>query len=452
MRVILINPAYFALRESEIRRQKFIDAIKGGNMYFYPFEPPIGLASLSACLSRGGHDVELIDIPGEKINESGLRKRLSESTPDLVGITAMTPTIQNALDIAGISKSIIPSVPVILGGVHPTVLPESVLSNENVDFVMRGEGEIALSQFLEQGLDRPQKIEGLCWKNSDGLLNITEKAPPIANLESIPPPDYNAFPADRYIEYTKSLRGIRALSMMVTRGCPYHCAFCAVRETMGNMWRHLAPGYSADLMLKRCIDFDLEGIWFKDSIFNMRKDWVETFAKKLISCKSPYHFQINTRVDLINAEQIALLKKAGLCQIDLGIESGSQKSLETLKKGTTIDQIRSNVRIIQNSGIKVSGFFMIGIPGETEDEINQTFQLSRELKLDRASVSIFTPLPGSELYDKLLSAGKCACNAESFEYNHFTETRDSFCEVSIHRLKELYSKINSYFGSVAKNI
>ncbi len=446
MRVILINPSYFAPKEAELHWEKYIDVIRGGNMYFYPFEPPLGLAALSAYLTRDGHEVRIIDMQGEHISQEELQKILIKESPDLVGLTAMTPTIRISLDIAKLSKFILPDIPVIIGGVHPTVSPESVLSCEYVDFAVRCEGEETLGVLLKQGFDNPQDIPGLCWKQKDGTPVISEKAPLIKDIDALPFPDYSTFPVEHYIEYTRNLRGIRGISMMVTRGCPYHCSFCAVKETMGTRWRGLKPENAAKFMLDICSKYNLEGIWFKDSTFNINHKWTLDFAESLVTKKNPYQFQINTRVDLVREDEIALLKKAGLVQVDLGIESGSQESLNTLKKNISIDQIYSSVSLLKKMEIKVSGFFMIGIPGETEEDIDDTLALAKDLDLDCASVSIFTPLPGSELYDTLSSQGKISDNMKSFEYHHFTEARESFCEAPIERLRKIHEEINRYFA------
>lgn len=446
MRIVLINPSYFAPEKAESQRDKYFDIIRCGNMYFYPFEPPLGLGALTAYLKREGHYVRLIDMPGENITQEGLEKILLDISPDFVGITAMTPTIKMALNIAELSKKKLPDIPVGLGGVHPTVSPESVLLHEYVDFVIRGEGEKPLGTLCKRGFDNPEDIPGVCWKMSDKTAVIMEKAPLVVDLNKLPLPDYTAFPAERYISYTKELRGIKGLSMMVTRGCPYQCAFCAVKETMGRLWRSLDPKYAARLMMKLCNDYSLEGVWFKDSTFNIREDWISIFAETLIAEKNPYKFQINTRVDLVRRKEMLLLKQAGLVQVDLGIESGSPKSLMTLRKNISIAQIRSSVKLLKELGIKVSGFFMIGIPGETGEDIEKTMALLKELNLDSASTSIFTPLPGSVLYENLFNQGRISDDIASFESHHFTEATESFCDVPISRLKELYDKINSEFA------
>lgn len=446
MRIIFINPSYFTPEEAALQWEKHKDVVRGGNMYYYPFEPPMGLASLYSSLIKTGHDVNIIDMQGDHLSDEDLKKILSDESPHVVGITAMTPMIKTALRIAEISKSIHPDVPIMMGGVHPTVSPESVLSNNCVDFVVRGEGEFVLEKFFSRGLNHPENIQGLCWKQKDGTPVVTEKAKIIDDLDSMPFPDYSSFPVEKYIDYTQNLRGIRGITMMVTRGCPYKCSFCAVKETMGTLWRRLSPENAAKWMMEICGKYDLEGIWFKDSTFNLNRSWTKSFAETLISNKNLHQFQINTRVDLIREDEIILLKKAGLVQVDLGIESGSLKTLRTLRKEISIQEIYSSVDLLKKQKIKVSGFFMIGVPGESEDDISQTLELAKNLNLDRGSVSIFTPLPGSELYDILVGQDKINICDESFEYHHFTEAKESYCDVPIERLREIHDEIDRYFA------
>ncbi|MBC2716318.1 MAG: radical SAM protein [Desulfobacteraceae bacterium] len=445
MRILLINPSYFSPREAAKRFQKYKQIIKSGNMYVHPFEPPLGLAMLATFLNKKGYKAKLADMQGEYLTDEALKRILVTYKPELVGITAMTPTVHRAIKIAGISKTSLPSVPVVMGGVHPTVDPESILTTEVVDYVIRGEGECSFLNLLSNHLVPTTEMTGISWKNRDGSVIITDKSPLIKNLNILPVPDYTLFPVETYIDYTSKLRGIRAISMMISRGCPYQCSFCAVSETMGSSFRILEPEKAAQQMIDLCKKFDLEGVWFKDSIFNLNPKWTISFAKYLILQKNPYKFQINTRIDLIREKEIELLKKSGLTQIDLGIEAGTEKSLKRLNKKITLEQIRSAVKLLKQKNIDISGFFMIGIPGEDEADIQCTFDLVRDLKLNKASVSIFTPLPGSKLYQEIMSENDACRDLKFYETHHFTETKKSYCHVPLKRLKELHQIMNSYF-------
>ena len=445
MKILLINPAFYDGKEFRNRFDDYIDWIKGGNLYVAPFEPPIGLAFLTACLKERGHEVTLLDMQGLVMDSEELVKRIAANVPDLIGITAMTPTVPEALRVAELARLVAPQAKVVLGGVHPTLDPAGVLANENVDYVIRGEGEHALAELaaaLESGRS-PEQIAGVSYK-AGGELVIKGKAPLISDLDSLPIPDYEAFPTERYIEHNRYLRSIRGISMIVSRGCPFQCTFCAVHQTMGRNWRIKSPQRVVNELVTLQKRHQLEGVWFKDSIFNLDRHWVREFCRLMIEQKVEIAWQALTRVDLIDEEELQLMKRAGLTQLDLGIETGSPRSLKRLKKGITVEKIKEKVSLAKKY-VKVFGFFMIGIPGEDEIDVNQTFELAKDFDLDRWTWSIYSPLPGSALYEELIAEGKIEPYRLDYHQVHFTEAYAGICDILPARLKELYREINEYF-------
>jgi radical SAM superfamily enzyme YgiQ (UPF0313 family) len=450
MKILLINPAFYDGNEFRNRFDDYIDWIKGGNLYVAPFEPPIGLAFLSSYLKARGYEVELIDMQGLLMDSHELASRISDMEPDIVGITAMTPTIPEALQAAAISKRVFPDASTILGGVHPTLAPEEVLADPSVDYVIRGEGEeafAALAYALDHG-NSADDVAGVCYRK-DGKPVIKEKSLLISDLNTLPMPDYEAFPIERYIEHNRYLRSIRGISMIVSRGCPYQCTFCAVHQTMGRKWRIKSPQRVVDEILVLKNRHDLEGVWFKDSIFNLNKNWTKEFCQLMIDNDVDISWQALTRVDLIDEDELVLMKRAGLTQLDLGIETGSPKSLLRLKKGITVDKIREKVRLARKH-VNVFGFFMIGIPGEDETDVIQTFELAKSLDLDRWTWSIYSPLPGSALYEELIEEGKIEPYRLNHHQVHFTEAYEGICDIDPVRLKALYREINEYFYNKGK--
>jgi len=444
LKVLLINPAFYDKSEFKNRYDDYIDWVKGGNLYVAPFEPPLGLAYLTAYLKQKGESVELIDMQGSMMDSAELEKRLENTEAELIGISSMTPTFPAALKVARIVRKKIPQAKIVLGGVHPTLDPEGTLARDEVDFVVRGEGEEAIYGLVKalKGEGTFEEVKSLCYRDGDKLVIKEKSAGLVAN--DIPPADYAAFPVEKYIKHNEYLRGIRGISMLISRGCPYDCTFCAVHETMGKKWRIKSP----ELLVNEIIDlkekYGIEGVWFKDSIFNIDKKWVEKFCNLLIEKKVDIEFQVNTRIDLVDEEQIKLMKKAGLTQLDFGIESGSDRILEILHKHIKIDQIKEKIAIAHKY-VKVFGFFMIGIPGETEEDILKTFELAKELELDTSSWSIYSPLPGSTLYDELVAQGKVKKANFEFEEIHFTKAYEGICDIPGERVKELYKEINEYF-------
>ncbi|HWQ08302.1 MAG TPA: radical SAM protein, partial [Holophaga sp.] len=407
----------------------------------------LGLAFLTAFLKQHGHDVRLIDMQGLLMDSGALAGRLAAEAPELVGITAMTPTYPEALRVAAIARSAAPGARIVLGGVHPTLDPAGVLENETVDYVIRGEGEqaiVALAAALEAGRD-PAGIDGLCFRRDGGPV-LSDKAVRIDDLAGLPMPDYEAFPVERYIEHNRNLRGLRGISMIVSRGCPYQCTFCAVHQTMGRKWRIKPAEQVVQEVEALKAAHGLEGIWFKDSIFNLDHAWVREFCRLMIERQVDIAWQALTRIDLIDEEEIRLMRRAGLTQLDLGIETGSPKSLLRLRKKITVEAIRENVRLAKRH-LKVFGFFMIGIPGEDESDVRLTFELAKSLDLDRWTWSIYSPLPGSVLYDELIKEGKIEPYRLDYHQVHFTKAYAGICDIAPERLEQLYREINEYFYS-----
>ncbi|SEH33947.1 B12-binding domain-containing radical SAM protein [Magnetospirillum fulvum] len=446
MKILLINPAFFDGNAFRNRFTDYVDWIRGGNLYVAPFEPPLGLAYLTATVKSLGHQVILLDMQGLMMDSEALATILAAETPDVVGITAMTPTLPEALRVADLTKAVLPTARTVLGGVHPTLDPESVIAHPSVDYVIRGEGEEAFPALLDVLSGRGgllSEVPGLCFRGEGGTV-IAGRAPLIVDLDRLPAADYAAFPVEQYIEHNSVLRGIRGISMIVSRGCPYSCSFCAVQQTMGRTWRFQSPTKVVDQVIHLRDTYGIEGIWFKDSIFNLRPAWTREFCRQMIERKVGVEWQALTRINLLKDDELAMMKAAGLTQIDLGIESGSPKSLKRLNKQITVEQIKDKVALARRHA-KVFGFFMIGIPGEDEDDVRQTFDLARQIELDRWSWSIYSPLPGSQLYQELIDEGRIRPFALDHTRVHFTEAYDGICAIPPDRLKQLYAEINDHF-------
>ncbi|BBB89613.1 MAG TPA: radical SAM protein [Methylomusa anaerophila] len=444
MKILLVNPAFYDGQQFSNRYNSYLDWVKGGNLYVAPFEPPLGLASLYAYLKTQGYQVELIDMQGLLMDSAELAKTIADRQPGLVGVSAMTTTLPAALKVAALTRQAAPAAKVVLGGVHPTLDPAGVLANDSVDFVIRGEGEQALGGLVAalEGRSSIADVAGLCYREGDKSV-IKEKTL-IIDQDSLPAPAYDSFPVERYIQHNQLLRDIRGVSMLVSRGCPFPCSFCAVHQTMGRKWRVKSANLVVDQIIGLKNKYHLDGIWFKDSILNLNRQWTRDFSQILIERKVDIAWQANTRIDLINEEELQLMQRAGLTQVDLGIESGSPQSLAKLGKGITVDQIKEKVKLARKY-VKVFGFFMIGLPGEEEKDVVKTFELAKELKLDRSTWSIYSPLPGSTFYDDLVQAGTIKPYQLDYERIHFTETYEGICKIPSERLKELYREINEYF-------
>jgi radical SAM superfamily enzyme YgiQ (UPF0313 family) len=325
-------------------------------------------------------------------------------------------------------------------------MTKEVLKNGSIDFVIKGEGERVLLNLLEslQSGKDPASIRGLAYRVDGGIVGDCKNAD-LIELDQISIADYESFPAEKYIRYTENLRGIKALTMIASRGCPYGCSFCAVWCTMGRRWRSYQPKIVVDqmMLLKEC--FGIEGIWFKDSIFGLNKDWLFKFCQELRSRSNNLKWQCNMRVDLIKEEIVREMASSGCIQIDLGIESGSPRSLKTLNKRISIEQIKESVKIASRF-VDVAGFFMIGIPGEVEEDVWMTVRLAEELDLKSSSWSIYAPLPGSILFNQLRDSGSLEDYGEDLNGMSFTHPWINCSSIDTDRLYQIYREINQYFS------
>lgn len=428
MKIAFINPPLLSPGEMEERENKYLNWINRGNMYIKPFEPPFGITTLATILRQRNHEVRLIDGTGALLSLHEVISEIESFKPEVIGISSLTPNYPNALMLARRIRKDFPEAVLVLGGVHPTVFPEEVLEECDAHFVVAGEGEIAFLEVVEN-LGSP----------SSRLRKGVIRSPRLIEGENIIFPDYDLLPVHNYLNYTQKLRKIKSLPVIVTRGCPYSCSFCAVGTIMGKRWRAMPPGRSAEKIAELAEKFSLEGIWFKDSILNLNRKWIDEFSLHLHKLLPDLKWQMNTRADLIREEEIETLSQRGLVQVDLGIEAGTDKSLKILKKGITVETVRKAVKILKKY-VRVAGFFMIGIPGETEEDIYQTVSFAKELQLDSYSWSIFQPLPGSELFEMLVK--KCGTKIPDWKTLIFTDTECSWCEVPPQRLKEIYEEIN----------
>lgn len=442
MDIVLINPSYMDSHDISKRHDTYRSLIEAGNMYVFPFEPPLGLASLLSVLHLNGISAKLLDLQAEEFTISEIVSFLKNNNPRYVGISAMTTTYPRAIKVAELVKKTLPQCKVILGGIHPTIMPEDTIAEECFDYIIRGEAEESLVQLLKTN-STDNQIDGIVNKKSSKNIDF-KTVPHVKDLDVYPPPDYDSFPIHKYVKYNESLRSLKAISMIVSRGCPYPCSFCAVNQTMGRSFRIRNPKNVVEDMATLQEKYGVEGIWFKDSIFNLNKKWVYDFCGEIKRRDLNMKWQINTRIDHIDEEQLSMMVKAGLEQIDLGIESGSPTCLRTLNKNITVDQIEPAIKIAKKH-VKVSGFFMIGIPDETEEEIEMTFTLAKRLKLDKASWSIFTPLPGSLLFDNLKLQG-CIPKKVDWSQTHFIDSNISYSRVPHEKLLKYFWDIQEYFN------
>ncbi len=365
--------------------------------------PPLGLAYLAAVLERAGHEVQVFDFGLDPLVsvETDI-DRVCAFDPQVVGITSMTSVYESALDTAARLKARL-GRPIILGGPHATVFPERVLSEAPViDYVVRGEGEetvLELVSALESGIRDIGRIQGVTHRQHGSIVSNPDR-PLLTDLDSLPFPARHLFSLDRYGLRTPNGRPMATL--LSSRGCPYNCAYC-FKGIVGRTYRQRSPG-NIMAEIRQVIDqYGLHDFYFIDDLFTVNSRRLADLMEQFIAGGTKIQWQCLGRVDSVTAPLLSRMYAAGCRQIHYGIESGNQRILERIGKGINLDQVRRAVRWAQEAGIHVKGYFMLGLPGDTPETMQQTIDFAVELNLDEAMFSLTTPFPGTRLWDELVA-------------------------------------------------
>ncbi len=274
---------------------------------------------------------------------------------------------------------------------------------KGADFVIIGEGEMTLVELLETLNTCPgdyAAISGLAYMEEAKLIK-TPGRPVMKDLDALPFPAWDLVDLEPYRNMWLKSSGYFSMNMGTTRGCPFKCNWCA-KPIYGNRYNSRSPQNVVDelLMLKSAYGFD--HIWFCDDIFGLKPGWVKVFADLLEEKGLRFSFKIQSRVDLLLQEDnIRHLARAGCANIWMGAESGSQKILDAMDKGTTVEQIYEATRLLKKNGIKPSFFIQFGYPGETKRDINLTVQMINRLLPYEIGISVSYPLPGTAFFERV---------------------------------------------------
>lgn len=344
----------------------------------YP-QPPMGLALLGAILEREGYGVDIVDANVDSILvEDIIDGRIPA---DIVGITAMTPTINSALKIAQSLKFYKPELKIILGGVHATLLPEKTLSiAPEIDTLVVGEGDKAILEVLRCGMK--------------GIYQCSDKF----DMDSLPYLAYHLLPWREYRPHPPHGRVLPFMALITSFGCPFSCSFCS-KAVFGKKFRAQSPQRVVDEIAYDVKKFGVKEIAFYDDVFTLDKKRAYGIAEEILKRGVKLCWTCETRANLVDKELLRHMKKAGCYSIAYGIESASQDILDIIDKNITVGQSEEAVRLTREAGMQTIGYFMIGSPNETPETIRQTIQFAKKLKLDYAQFAITTPFPGTKLYE-----------------------------------------------------
>jgi anaerobic magnesium-protoporphyrin IX monomethyl ester cyclase len=379
-------------------------------------QPPMGLALIAAVLEKAGYPVTIIDANALNLSQESIIEQVKGA--DIIGLTAMTPSINITLETARHLKQAYPEVPVILGGAHATLLPEETLANApGIDIIIRGEGEEIILELLHAlESEHPlNEISGISFRKN-GKIVSNRPASGIIDLNKLPFPAYHLLPVHQYKPHPPHGRASPFAVMITSRGCPYNCAYCS-KPIFGKTFR----AQTAERVIEEIIyyqkQYGIKELAFYDDVFTLDKKRTHDIADGIIKKGIKLLWSCETRVNLVDKELLRHMKQAGCYSVSYGIESGSPDVLKAIDKGITLEQVSQAVRWTREAGIQAIGYFMIGSPGETPETIRQTINFAKKLKLDYVQFAVTTPFPGTRLYEIYLNEGNSAdIPWESFVY------------------------------------
>jgi len=361
---------------------------------YVPLSVPIGIGYLAGYLISNGRKVKIIDEHISPISKDLLEDAIKKINPPYIfGISTLTACAKRSYEIAETIKNLYPESKIILGGIHPTILPDEILENRNIDFVVRSEGETILVELydaIKNNSDYSQ-IRGISFKGGNNVIHN-----PSANL-----PDLKQLPPFPYYLFDKNLDRYNFGFIASSRGCPYNCIFCSQRIISGHRFRYVPSEVvisEIDLLINR---YRQTHINFVDDSFTVNKERIAQLCEDMIG-KRFYEkatFDCQTRADAVDDDMLELLKRAGFRLINFGLETASERLMVLLNKKETVRENIDAVRLAKKHGFGVSGTFIFGLPTETREERWQAYRLAKELDLDYVRFNNATPYPGTELYE-----------------------------------------------------
>jgi len=378
---------------------------------------PMGILFLAAALERGGYGVTILDARTmSKSEDLKWLKDSLEHDPVYVGISAMTVQIGHALDLARAVRSHKPDIPIVWGGAHPSLYPDSTCQDTLVDYVLRNEADFSAVK-LADALREHESVEsvpGITYQSDDTIHSgPIGTLPDITALES---PAYHLLDTDMYLERTLADgRRVLGVDILTSRGCPYRCAFCPNEILLGRRWRKRPVDQVLDELDLLLSDSRINHVWFMDDLFIGDRDRVVRIVEYLHRKYPAVLWEANVRADmfregLVDESFLKFLKKTGCSSLRMGAESGNDEILRLLKKDITVEQTIHAVAACNDAGIVPVCFFMMGIPGERIDQIYDTLALMADLKIRFPHTMVcgpglFRPYPGGELYASALEMG-----------------------------------------------
>lgn len=399
--------------------------------------PPLGLSYVAGAVEKAGFHVEMLDnyMLNKPIDE--VKQLVAKLNPEIVGITCGSATYRRCLETAEAVKETVPSCKVVVGGWHASYLPDSLLEQPMVDYVVMGEGEramVELAQYITTSKDEAAlaNIAGVGYKHNGTLMKNAPKF--IENMDEIPFPARHLLPMNLYDRTIEFLGAKPADVMNISRGCPFSCAFCETKKLWGSACRTFSPARVMDEVRYMVNEFGTRGIYFINDNFTIKKNETLQLCNLMKKSGLGLEWVCDTRTDLVNKELLEKMHDAGCKAIWFGVESGSQRILKKINRTITLEQTENAFRLCKQVGIRVACSFMLGFPDETREDLEATRRFADKLDPDWCQFNVFIAYPDSSLYQEILQSGAydrldeflLTVKNDEFDYNKLMEIQRRF--------------------------
>ncbi len=357
--------------------------------------PPLGLLYIAAGLEARGHEVRVLDLDLERGKAAGIANYCVEYAPHAVGLSGLTPQMDNLYAIAREIRKAIPSALLVCGGAHASALPEQTMREcEAFDALLVGEGELSFADAVEG--KSFSKIAGSVFRDGGEIVR-GKPLQPIHDLDAIPDPARHLLDMKKYAGWSPFLR-TPSTHVIASRGCPFNCVYCSEKAVFGFGHRRRSPKKVVDEVEHLMKTYGIREVAFYDDLFTANKKWAMDICDEIIARKLDVSWKALSRVDTVSQELLDKMKRAGCWLLFFGYESGSQKILDNINKKIRLEQSVEATKMARKAGLKIFGFFMIGNKGETAETISETINFAHKVKPDFCQFSIVRPDPGSPLY------------------------------------------------------
>lgn len=399
--------------------------------------PPIGLAYVTAALEKADFEVTLIDNYLLNKQTDEIKSEIRRLNPEIVGVSCSSNTYQRAVETAKAVKEALPSCKLVVGGPHPSIMPESMLEHPEIDYVVMGEGERAMTE-LSTHITSGEKdselanIPGIAYRSNGKVAKNAPKF--IEDLDEVPFPARHLLPMNLYDREAYFLSNKPVDVMNVMRGCPFGCTWCNVKEIWGSVSRSFSPQRVADEMEHLANTYGTKGIYFVGDNFTINKKRAIEICRQIQERKLDMVWACDTGVDLVSREVLKAMKAAGCQTIWFGVESGAPAILKKINRGITVEQATRAFKLCREEKIETGISLMLGIPGETVKDMQTTFKFARKLDPDWHQFNVFIAYPGCKLYEEILEKGfydriedfLAYVKTEDFNYESLIEIQRKF--------------------------